>query len=142
MASEQERVSVNKLNKNMKLDINNTQLEPNHTQYLNSRATIDSMPNDFRKLSRLLSIPSNEIRLKILFLIHMEKELTTTDIAKILRISIPAISQHISKIKSLGIITARKQGQFLYYSLSHDETNIFSNIFDSIKLDQKAVNYI
>ena len=126
----------------MKLDIDNTEYESDYTQYLDSRNTIDSMPNDFRKISRLLSVPSNELRLKILFLIHIEKELTTTDLSKILRMSIPSISQHLSKIKSLGIITARKEGQFLFYSLTHDETNIFSNIFDSIKLKNNNLKYL
>ena len=48
----------------MKLDIDNTEYESDYTQYLDSRNTIDSMPNDFRKITRLLSVPSNKIRLK------------------------------------------------------------------------------
>lgn len=125
----------------MKLEIPSNKTKPNNQQYLKSRTIIDSMPNDFRKISRILSIPSHEVRLKILFLINTENELTTTDLADILRMSVPAVSHHISKIKSLGIIKARKEGSFLYYSLNEDETNILSNVFNFIKLEkEKLIN--
>ena len=69
----------------------------------------------------------------------MEKELCPCDLADILGMSVPAVSQHIRKIKDAGIITARREGQTLYYSLNEDETDILNNIFKSIKLERKTV---
>jgi DNA-binding transcriptional ArsR family regulator len=91
----------------------------------------------FEKTSKLLSIAGNEVRLKILYLLNMENELCPCDLADILKMSVPAISQHIRKIKDAGIITARRDGQTLYYSLNEDETDILNSIFQSIKLDRK-----
>lgn len=121
----------------MKLETSIPKVETNHKQLQNCKTTLNSMPNNFRKLSRMLSIPGNEIRLKILFLLNLEEELSTTDLAEILEVSAATASQHISKIKSLGIISARKEGQFLYYSLNEDKSTIFNSVFDSFKLDIK-----
>ncbi|MGM5469726.1 ArsR/SmtB family transcription factor [Flavobacteriaceae bacterium LMO-SS05] len=121
----------------MKLEISCTRAEANHKQLLNCMSTLNSMVISFEKTSKLLSIAGNEVRLKILYLLNMENELCPCDLADILKMSVPAISQHIRKIKDAGIITARRDGQTLYYSLNEDETDILNSIFQSIKLDRK-----
>lgn len=122
----------------MKLEMTCTRLEANHKQLQNCMSTIDSMEVSFQKMTKLLSIAGNEVRLKILFLLNMENELCPCDLADILKMSVPAISQHIRKIKDAGIITSRRDGQTLYYSLNKDETDIFNSIFKSIDLIKKT----
>lgn len=121
----------------MELEITCTRAEANQKQLQNCMETLDKMEGSFQKISKLLSISSNEVRLKILYLLNMEKELCPCDLADILKMSVPAVSQHIRKIKDAGIITARREGQTLYYSLNEDETDILDNIFKSIKLKRK-----
>ena len=122
----------------MKLEISCTRVEANHKQLLNCMSTLASMDINFGKMSKLLSIAGNEVRLKILFLINMENELCPCDIADILEMSVPAISQHIRKIKDAGIIKSRREGQTIYYSLNEDETDILNTVFNSIKLIRKT----
>ena len=102
----------------MKLEVSCTRVEANHKQLQNCMETITKMEGSFQSISKLLSIASNEVRLKILFLLNMESELCPCDLADILGMSVPAISQHIRKIKDAGMITARREGQTLYYSLN------------------------
>jgi hypothetical protein len=40
-------------------------------------------------------------------------------------------------MKDAAIITSRRDGQTLYYSLNADETDILSSIFKSIKLERR-----
>jgi len=122
----------------MKLEITCTRVEANQKQLQNCMETLDKMLFSFQKTSKLLSITANEVRLKILFLLNMEKELCPCDLADILKMSVPAISQHIRKIKDAGIITARRDGQTIYYSLNEDDTDILDSIFQSIKLKRKT----
>ena len=122
----------------MKLEISCTRVEANHKQLLNCMSTLASMDINFGKMSKLLSIAGNEVRLKILFLLNMENELCPCDIADILEMSVPAISQHIRKIKDAGIIKSRREGQTIYYSLNEDETDILNTVFNSIKLIRKT----
>ncbi len=121
----------------MKLEITCTRAEANHKQLLNCMEKLYTMDKSFQKLTKLLSIAGNEVRLKILYLLEEEGELCPCDIADILGMSVPAISQHIRKIKDAGIISSRREGQTLFYSLNEDETDILNNIFNSIKLERK-----
>ncbi len=122
----------------MKLEITCTRAEANQKQLQNCMATLDKMEGSFQSISKLLSISSNEVRLKILYLLNMEKELCPCDLADILGMSVPAVSQHIRKMKDAGVITSRREGQTLYYSLNNDETNILKSVFKSIKLERKT----
>lgn len=122
----------------MKLEITCTRAEANQKQLQNCMATLDKMEGSFQSISKLLSISSNEVRLKILYLLNMEKELCPCDLADVLKMSVPAVSQHIRKMKDAGVITSRREGQTLYYSLNNDETNILNSVFKSIKLERKT----
>ena len=122
----------------MKLEITCTRVEANQEQLQNCMETLDKMEGSFQKMTKLLSIAGSDVRLKILFLLNTENELCPCDLADILKMSVPAISQHIRKIKDAGIITARRDGQTLYYSLNRDETEIFNSIFKSIELIRKT----
>ncbi len=122
----------------MKLEITCTRAEASHKQLLNCMSTLDNMELSFEKTAQLLSITGNQVRLKILYLLNMEKELCPCDLADILGMSVPAISQHIRKIKDAGIISSRREGQTLFYSLNADETEILNTIFNAIKLIRKT----
>lgn len=122
----------------MKLEITCTRTEANQTQLLNCQATIENLDNGFRQMTKLLSIAGNDVRLKILFLLNMENELCPCDIADILKMSMPAISQHLRKMKDAGFIASRREGQTLYYSLVKSEIQVLDNIFTSIKSLKKS----
>jgi DNA-binding transcriptional ArsR family regulator len=113
----------------MKLEITCTRAEANQKQLQKCIETLDEMEASFQKISKLLSIAGNDVRLKILFLLNKENELCPCDLADILKMSVPAVSQHIRKMKDAAIITSRRDGQTLYYSLNADETDILSSIF-------------
>lgn len=122
----------------MKLEITCTRAEADHRQLLNCMSTLNNMVLSFEKTAQLLSIAGNQVRLKILYLLNMENELCPCDLADILSMSVPAISQHIRKIKDAGIIKSRREGQTIYYSLNEDETDILNTVFNSIKLIRKT----
>ncbi len=121
----------------MKLEISCTRAEANHKQLLNCMEKLHEMEGSFQKLTKLLSIAGSDVRLKILYLLEEEGELCPCDLADILKMSVPAVSQHIRKIKDAGIITSRRDGQTFYYSLNSDETMLFESIFKSIELIKK-----
>ena len=122
----------------MKLEITCTRVEANQEQLQNCMEALDNMEGSFQKMTKLLSIAGSDVRLRILYLLNLENELCPCDLADILKMSVPAISQHIRKIKDAGIINSRRDGQTLYYSLNRDETEIFNSIFKSIELIRKT----
>lgn len=45
------------------------------------------------------------------------KDLTAGEIAENFNMSWPSISHHLDLLKQAGLVTAQKQGQYIYYSL-------------------------
>jgi DNA-binding transcriptional ArsR family regulator len=86
----------------------------------------------FSQLSHILALAGNEVRLKIVYLLEEEKELCPCDLADILGMTIPAVSQHLRKLKDGNLITSRREGQTIYYSLTDDNFKILKSFFKHI----------
>ncbi len=92
-------------------------------------------------LANSLSLAGNAVRLKILFLLQEEGQLCVCDLSDILAMNISAISQHLRKLKDGKIITSKKTGQTIFYSMSTEYANIFKPIFKLIT-DNKILEMI
>jgi len=86
----------------------------------------------FLQLSNILALAGSHVRLKILFLLEEEGKLCPCDIADILRMTVPAISQHLRKMKDGNIIESHKVGQTIYYSLREENLKILKTFFKHI----------
>lgn len=86
----------------------------------------------FASLAQVLNLAGNEVRLKILYLLDREGELCPCDLSDILNMSIPAVSQHLRKLKDAGIVQIRKSGQTIFYSLKSEQLAIIRPLFSHI----------
>lgn len=59
-------------------------------------------------------------RLRCLALLVTEGELCVCELTYALRLSQPMISRHLATLRELGIVTDRRQGQWVYYRLNPD----------------------
>ena len=122
----------------MDLEITCTRNEADHKQISRCKETVENSSDSFKSMSKILALAGSEVRLKILFLLNIENELCPCDIADILEMSVPAVSQHIRKMKDAGIITSRRDGQTLYYSLVKNEDHVLNGIFNSLSIRKKT----
>jgi len=90
---------------------------------------VENTSSAFSTIASVLALAGNEVRLKILYLFEEEKELCPCDLSDILGMSIPAISQHLRKMKDGGIIRARKEGQTIFYSLKPEHLKMLRSLF-------------
>ena len=93
----------------------------------------------FNQLSNILALVGNEVRLKIIYLLEEEKELCPCDLADILEMTIPAISQHLRKLKDGNLITSRRERQTIYYTLTDDNLKILKPFFKHINLQTQRL---
>lgn len=63
---------------------------------------------------RALDDPTRREILRLL----QKRDLTAGEIADAFDISKPSISHHLDLLKQAGLVTAEKEGQFIYYSLN------------------------
>ena len=104
----------------------------NKVQIDNCRETLQTNEKAFGQLSGLLALAGNEVRLKILFLLEEENKLCPCDLSDILGMSIPAVSQHLRKLKDGNIVEARREGQTIFYSLKAEQLTLLRPFFKII----------
>ncbi|MEX1240337.1 MAG: metalloregulator ArsR/SmtB family transcription factor [Cyclobacteriaceae bacterium] len=101
-------------------------------QIENCREILQANHKAFGQLSGLLALAGNEARLKILFLLEQENELCPCDLSDILEMSIPAVSQHLRKLKDKNVIQGRREGQTIFYSLKREQLTLLRHFFKHI----------
>lgn len=102
------------------------------TQINECREKVKANSSTFNQLGKILELAGNEVRLKIIYLLEEENELCPCDISDILGMSIPAISQHLRKLKDGNVIEARRSGQTIFYSLKEEHLKILKPFFKYI----------
>jgi len=100
-----------------------------HDQIRACRKKIRDAELSFSLLAQVLSLAGNEVRLKILFLLEEEGELCPCDLSDILGMTVPAVSQHLRKLKDAKVVQTRKDGQTIYYSLKTEHLEIIRPLF-------------
>ena len=69
-------------------------------------------------LADVIQAAGNDTRLKILWLLTFEEELCPCDLADVLDLSVPAISQQLQKLRAQRLVTRRRDGVTIYYALA------------------------
>lgn len=111
-------------------------------QIKNCKGKLKTAQKSFTSLSNILALAGNEVRLKIIYLLEEEKELCPCDLADILGMSIPAVSQHLRKLKDGNIVETRKEGQTIYYSLTQENLKILKPFFKHINVQTQKLETV
>jgi DNA-binding transcriptional ArsR family regulator len=112
---------------------NCTRIFADSRQINNCRDIVKVHQQAFTDLSQVVALAGNEVRLKILFLLVQEQELCPCDLSDILTMTIPAVSQHLRKLKDGGMIRSRKTGQTVFYSVDPAQIPLLQPFFQIIQ---------
>ncbi len=61
---------------------------------------------------------ADETRLAAVLLVHEHGELCVCELVEALKLSQPKISRHLSQLRTLGVLSDVRRGQWVYYRLS------------------------
>ena len=103
------------------------------------RENIAVLDDPISKSATIFNLSGNEVRLKILYLLHKENEMCPCDLSDVLEMTVPSISQHLRKLKDGRIIKNRKVGQTIFYSLVEENLELIKPVLDSLLLQPKKV---
>jgi ArsR family transcriptional regulator len=96
---------------------------------------------DISKIVETLKLVADRTRLTILTLLR-ERELCVCEIVEILKTTQPNISQHLRKLKSTGLVSEARRGQWVYYSLSLDTAPFIQAVMDEIPSMKEQIDFI
>ena len=102
-----------------------TKIKLPHDHGTNMQELVDHRPDDevFEEVSGTFSLISDPTRLKSLWLLCHSED-CVANIAAAVDMSSPAVSHHLRLLKQAGLITSRKEGKEVHYTLADNETAI------------------
>lgn len=97
--------------------------------------------NTLDRLTEVFKSLSDRQHLLILMLLAKEREMHVSAICQTLGQSQPAVSHHLTQLKSAGLVNSRRQGKFNFYSVDSGlASNVLSKFFpQSSSVQQKMI---
>jgi len=93
-------------------------------------AELDQLMRRARKASDFLKALSHENRLLLLCLLA-ERERTVTELETILSLRQPMVSQQLARLRLDQLVTTRRDGKAIWYSLANDDVRrVIAVIYD------------
>lgn len=89
---------------------------------------VAGMDSHFDETSRMIQLAGNEVRMKILLLVSQEESLCVCDLSDVLEMKIPAVSQHLRKLKDAGLVETRREGTVIYYAITPQHRSMVNTL--------------
>ena len=84
------------------------------------------------KTALLFKALGDENRLRILKLVSQGEDLCACRILDELDITQPTLSHHVKILKDAGLISARKQGRWMHYSLNREVVGALASLLEEL----------
>ena len=81
----------------------------------------EALGEELREIARYFYLLKDIWRLRILVTLSSNKEMTVTELARLLRISQPLVSFHLRPLRDHGLVQMRRAGREAFYSLNLPE---------------------
>lgn len=104
-----------------------------------------SSHDELNGLTSMMNAAGNETRMRILYLLWRNREVRVNDLAEILDVTTPAISQQLKKLRAQELVRTRRDAQTVYYRLNvetpfvHHLTDFFRRLSRPMVTMRKAV---
>ena len=83
-------------------------------------------------MAQILALAGNEVRLKILLLLQAEEKLCVCDLSEILDMKIPAVSQHLRKMKDVRLVYTEREGTVVFYQINPEQKLTLDTILNLV----------
>ncbi|MBB6306900.1 ArsR/SmtB family transcription factor [Xanthobacter tagetidis] len=100
---------------------------------------LDQLMRNARKASDFLKALSHENRLLLLCLLA-ERERSVTELENILSLRQPTVSQQLARLRLDDLVTTRRDGKTIYYSLANDDVRRVISVIYSIYCEPAAAS--
>ena len=87
--------------------------------------------NKLRGMADLLKSIADEMRLVILTMLQ-DGEMCVCEIMEAMPVSQPAVSHHLRVLRQTGLITDRRQGKWIFYSLNPEAIESAASLLDRL----------
>jgi ArsR family transcriptional regulator len=86
-----------------------------------------------KHLAQTIKALSDPIRLRIILLLQSEGELCVCDIMAVLKLPQSTVSRHLAYLKRSCWVDSRRQGLWMYYTLSRESCDLCKDLLLTLK---------
>ncbi len=86
-----------------------------------------------KHLAQTIKALSDPIRLRIILLLQSEGELCVCDLMAVLNLPQSTVSRHLAYLKRSCWVDTRRQGVWMYYTLSRESCTICTELLQTLK---------
>jgi ArsR family transcriptional regulator len=86
-----------------------------------------------KHLAQTIKALSDPIRLRIILLLQSEGELCVCDLMAVLKLPQSTVSRHLAYLKRSCWVDIRREGVWMYYSLSRESCTICKELLQTLK---------
>lgn len=108
-------------------------IERDEVQIRNCKQYLKEIDPFVQEFAKILQLAGNSVRMKILVLLREEERLCVCDLAEILDMKIPAVSQHLRKLKEGKLLLTEREGTTIYYYINPKFQPILIRIMNRIR---------
>ena len=110
-------------------------VDRNEEQINRCKAKLSEISTSVSDLSRTLSLAGNQVRLNIFVLLQEEARLCVCDLGEILEMKLPAVSQHLRKLKDANLVETEREGSTIYYYLTDNAKSLIAALFPFVSAE-------
>jgi DNA-binding transcriptional ArsR family regulator len=77
------------------------------------------LPDDWAAYPRFFAALGDTVRQQILLLFESKQEICVNGIARLFKLSRPAISHHLKVLRAANVVACEKRGREVYYRVNH-----------------------
>lgn len=95
------------------------------------------------EMSDVFKLLGDKTRLTIISLLKGQSELCVCEIVDYLQTTQPNVSQHLRKLKSAGLVSETRKGQWIYYTLTLEDKPYLQGVLEhlpSLKQENACCN--
>lgn len=124
-----------KRNRNQNTCIRNCRDEQ---QISRCKKRVDDLKANVLAFTTILQLAGNAVRMNILVLLEDEKKLCVCDLSEVLNMTIPAVSQHLKKLKDANLVDTEREGNTIYYYINSKYKRVLDTLLANV-LEPMAV---
>ena len=97
------------------------------------REVVQESASRVTSISEKLSLIANEVRFTLLMILSDSGKQCVCDLSDILEMKVPAISQHLRKLKDGGLISNERVGATVFYQINESTMPLVQPLFEMVK---------
>jgi DNA-binding transcriptional ArsR family regulator len=101
-------------------------------QIARCKGRVNQLCSRVQDFTSILQLLGNSVRMNIMILLNDEERLCVCDLSEILDMTIPAVSQHLKKLRKAELVDTEREGNTIYYYINREYKLVLNSLLANI----------